>query len=70
VHEFRARRLNVANNRLDVETSHLESGVFRVPVYSENNACRIMVESNSWLPVTITGAAWEGAYSNRSKGVG
>lgn len=70
VHKFRARQLNVANNRLDDEFSHLESGAFRVPVYSANNACRIMIESSSWLPVTITGAAWEGAYSNRSKGVG
>ena len=68
VHEYRSRRPNVLNNRLDTETSHLDSGWFRVPIYSENTACRIMVESTSWLPVTITGASWEGAYSNRAEG--
>ena len=68
VHKFRSRRLNVMNNTLDVETSHVETGSFRVPVYCQNTACRIFVESTSWLPVVITGAQWEGAYSNRSKG--
>lgn len=70
VHEYRSRRPNVMNNRLDTETGHVDSGWFRVPIYSENTACRVMVESTSWLPVTITGASWEGAYSNRAKGAG
>lgn len=70
LHEFRARHPNVSNNRLDTEQSHLESGVFRVPIYSENKACRIMIESKSWLPVTITAANWEGAFSDRSREVG
>lgn len=70
VHHFRARTLNVDNNKLDTEQSHLESGRFRVPIYSENNACRIMIESKSWLPMTITAANWEGAFSDRSREVG
>lgn len=70
VHQFRARRPNVDNNRLGTEQSHLESGRFRVPLYSENNACRIMIESKSWLPMTITAANWEGAFSDRSREVG
>lgn len=68
VHKFRSRHLNVTNNRMDTETSHLETGSFRVPIYSRNINCRIFVESSSWLPVTLTGAQWEGAYSNRAKG--
>jgi len=68
VHKFRSRRLNVMNNRLNTETSHVETGQFKVPVYCQNTACRIFVESTSWLPLTITGAMWEGSYSNRSKG--
>jgi hypothetical protein len=69
VHWFRARFLNVMNNRLGTETSVLESGQYRVPIYSQNDKCRILVESKSWLPVTITGASWEGSYSNRAKGM-
>jgi hypothetical protein len=68
VHWFRARFLNVMSNRLGTETSVLESGQYRVPIYSQNDKCRILVESRSWLPVTITGASWEGSYSNRAKG--
>jgi len=70
VHQFRARRPNVDNNRLGTEQSHLASGSFRVPLYSENNACRIMIESKSWLPMTITAANWEGAFNDRSREVG
>ena len=68
VHKFRSRYLNVASNRLDTETMPVETGSFKVPIYCQNTACRIFVESTSWLPVVITGAQWEGAYSNRSKG--
>ena len=67
VHPFRARFLNVSNNTLTTEASVLESGMFRVPVYCRNTHTRIRVESKSWLPVTITGASWEGNYNDRSK---
>lgn len=65
--QFRSRRLNVANNVIGTETSVLENGRFRVPVYSKNTQCSVTIESSSWLPVTITGASWEGNYTNRSK---
>jgi len=45
----------------------LENGKFRVPVYSKNTQCSVTIESDSWLPVTITGASWEGNYTNRSR---
>lgn len=66
-HEFWARRLNVERNRLDTEQSVLETGNMRVPVCSQNTHCRVFVESDSWLPVTLSGATWEGNYSDRSR---
>lgn len=68
VHKFRSRHSNVMNNRLGTDTSHVETGSYRVPIYCRNTSCRIFVESASWLPMTITGAQWEGAYSNRARG--
>jgi hypothetical protein len=65
--QFRSRRLNVLNNAISTESSVLENGKFRVPVYSKNDQCSVTIESSSWLPVTITGASWEGNYTNRSK---
>jgi len=67
VHEYRARNLNVSNNALDTEAGFLGTGSFKVPVCSKNVDCTVMVESNSWLPLVITGASWEGAFSNRAK---
>lgn len=69
VHHYRARALNVGNNALDVEPSALANGSFSVPVCSRNTECTVSVESDSWLPTTITSASWEGLYSDRSKGV-
>ena len=69
-HKFRARVLNVDNNRLTTETDALETGSFRVPVYSRNTDCTIKVKSDSWLPVTLMSASWEGNYNNRSRSVG
>ena len=65
--QFRSRRLNVLNNLIGTETSVLENGSFRVPVYSKNTQCSVTIESSSFLPVTITGASWEGNYTNRSR---
>ena len=69
VHHYRARTLNVSNNMLDDEGSVLANGQFSVPVCSRNTECTVTVESDSWLPTTITSASWEGLYSDRSKGV-
>ena len=65
---FRARTIGVANNELTTEDHCLDTGSFRVPVYSRNTDCSISVESDSWLPLTVSSASWEGTYSDRSKG--
>ena len=65
---FRARTLGVSNNLLTTEQSFADTGVFRVPVYSRNVDCSITLESDSWLPLTVSSASWEGTYSDRSKG--
>ena len=67
---FRARQLNVQNNLLDTESSMLMTGKTTVPVCSRNTDCTVIVESNSWLPVVVTSASWEGNFSDRSKEVG
>lgn len=71
VSEFIARRVNVERNRLDQPlTPVLETGRFRVPVRCQNTECSVSVESDSYLPVTLIGASWEGTYSDRSRSLG
>lgn len=69
-YEYRSRALNVLNNTLTTETKFIDTGSFRVPVYSKNLECRVIVESDSYLPVTVTSAIWEGNYNDRSRSVG
>jgi hypothetical protein len=69
-HEYWARTIDVGNNTLDTATTVLDTGVFRVPVHSKNTDCTISVESETWLPLKLSGASWEGSYSDRAKGVG
>lgn len=69
-YEYRSRQLNTLNNELTTETNFIDTGSFRVPVYSKNLECRVIVESDSYLPVTVTGAIWEGNYNDRSRSVG
>ena len=69
VFKFRARFLNTWNNKLDTETSFLETGIAQVPVCTRNTDCVVSVESDSWLPCVLSGAAWEGSYNDRAKGV-
>lgn len=69
VHHFRARFLNTFNNKLDTEKSFIETGSMQVPVCTKNTDCIVSVESDSWLPCVLSGAAWEGSYNDRSKGV-
>ena len=70
VTHYRSRQLNVANNLLDTESNFLMTGKATVPVCSRNTDCDVIVESNSWLPVVVTSAGWEGNFSDRSKEVG
>lgn len=68
--EYWARTLDVFNTTIDsADGDGLSTGSFRVPVMSKNTAFDIRVESTSWLPCTISGAEWEGQYSNRSRTV-
>ena len=67
VSTFRARQLNVANNQLTTEDNHVMTGELRVPIYSRNTNCSVILESTSHLPLVITGAEWEGSYSNRTR---
>ena len=67
--DFRARFLDVFNNTLDKSDMSLESGSIDVPVCSRNDKCSVSIESDSWLPVTVTSASWKGVYSDREKAV-
>jgi len=69
-HEFWGRIVNVDSNRLDTPLHVLSSGSLRVPVYSRNTECSVTVESDSWLPLTIPGASWEGNYTDRARSMG
>ena len=64
---FRARTLDVFNSTLDKADVSLESGHISVPVCSRNDKCSVTVESDSWLPLTVTSASWKGVYSDREK---
>ena len=68
VHTYRARNLGVTNTNLDV-SNFLSSGTYRVPIYCRNLEVDVTVESSNHLPVVLSSAAWEGAYSNRAKAV-
>jgi hypothetical protein len=67
VYEYRSRSLNVLNNLLTSETEFVDTGSLRVPVYSKNTDCRVIVQSDSYLPVTITSATWEGNFNDRAR---
>lgn len=69
-YEYRSRGLNTFNNVLTTETAFVDTGYLRVPVYSRNTDCRVIVQSSSYLPVTITSAVWEGNYNDRARSVG
>lgn len=69
-YEYRSRVPNIFNNQLTTETNFVDTGHLRVPVYSKNTDCRVIVQSDSYLPVTITSAIWEGNYNDRARSVG
>lgn len=67
--DFRARVLNVFNSTLDSTNTPLENGNITAPVCSQNDKCSVIIESDSWLPVTVTSASWKGVYSDRERPV-
>lgn len=66
---FRSSALGINNSNLGRSTDWLENGHITIPVNSQNTLCAVSVESNSWLPLTITSASWQGVYSDRQKAV-
>lgn len=43
------------------------TGEFRIPIMSENTQMTLIAESDSWQPVTLSKAQWEGLYHKRSR---
>ena len=66
---FRSRRTAVDNSFIGFSNDWLDNGSIDVPVCSQNTLCQISVESDSWLPLTITSASWKGVYSDREKAI-
>ena len=70
VHTFQGLKLNVQNNELTTEKDMLATGTFRVPVYSKNMDCQVIVESDTWMPLTLVSCWWQGNYNNRARSIG
>ena len=69
VHTYGGTILNVQNNKLTTADEMLNTGSFRVPVYSKNLDCRVIVESETWMPVTLVSCWWEGNFNDRARSV-
>ena len=69
VHQFDSTILNVQNNKLTTAEEMLDTGTMRVPVYSKNLDCRVIVESETWMPVTLVSCWWEGNFNDRARSV-
>lgn len=67
--EFGAVFPDIANNVVDEAGPVVATGVLRVPVYAKNTENRVRVTSDSFLPMRLSGAAWEGNYSDRARTV-
>ena len=70
VHTYGGTILNVQNNKLTTADEMLDTGSFRVPVYSKNLDARVIVESETWMPVTLVSCWWEGNFNDRARSVG
>jgi hypothetical protein len=64
-YEFTGVVLNQANST--IEDVILSDGTFRFPVQSKNDKVSIKVTSDSYLPVAVQNAEWEGHYTIRSQ---
>ena len=62
--------MNVQNNTLTTEAQMLDTGQMRVPIYSKNTECRVSVESDTWMPVTLVSCWWEGNFNDRARSIG
>lgn len=66
-HRMTAIRPGVEQNQIGEVGPVLDTGVFRVPVRSKNDQCRVIVESDSHLPLRLNGYSWEGNYNDRAR---
>ncbi len=64
-YEFAGVVLNQANST--IEDVILSDGTFRFPVQSRNDRVAIQIVSDSYLPVAVQNAEWEGFYNIRSQ---
>ena len=64
-YDFTGRVTGAAQNRVGAVS--LETGRFKLPVYAENDAVEIALESDSYLPIAISSAEWEGRFTLRSR---
>ena len=64
---FTGRVLGAGSNLLGAVA--LASGEFRFPVWAENTKVTITVSTDSFLPMRLVGAEWEGFYHARSRRV-
>ncbi|MGL5935026.1 MAG: hypothetical protein ACRCZI_05330 [Cetobacterium sp.] len=62
---FTGRVLGAGSNLLGAVA--LADGEFRFPILSENTKVTITVTTNSFLPMHLLGAEWEGFYHSRSR---
>ena len=64
-YEFAGVVLNQASST--IEDVILSDGTFRFPVQSKNDRVAIKIVSDSYLPVAVQNAEWEGFYNIRSQ---
>ena len=67
IHRMTALQPGVEHNQIGEVGPVLDTGVFRVPVRSKNDQCRVIIESDSHLPVRLNGYSWEGNYNDRAR---
>lgn len=65
VYKFTGRILGSTNNVLG--DASLETGRFKVPVFSRNRQVQIEIKTDHFLPCAFMSAEWEGRYDTRSK---
>lgn len=65
VYRHTSRKIGSALNAIG--SHNIESGKFRFPVYSRGDTVNITIRNDSFLPMTITSAAWTGFFNELSR---
>ena len=69
-HKFNSVVIDVQNNKLTTQDQLLNTGTNRIPVCSKNTECRVSIESDSWMPLTLVSCWWEGNFNDRARSLG